>query len=69
MIEFEFEVAIEKMLDKFSVDEIAIIAMGFFKTQTKVKLETILNRMLELVVENSETIHEITLAAILKVCV
>ncbi|KAK9745220.1 RAP domain [Popillia japonica] len=41
--------------------------MGFFKSQTKIKLATILNRMLELVIENSESIHEISLAAILKI--
>ncbi|KRT82842.1 hypothetical protein AMK59_4045 [Oryctes borbonicus] len=45
----------------------AIIAMAFFKSQTKIKLASILNRMLELVIENSEAIHEISLAAILKI--
>ncbi|GJQ85365.1 hypothetical protein Trydic_g10139 [Trypoxylus dichotomus] len=66
-IEFEFESAIENKLKDLTVDEMAIIAMGFFKTQTKIKLASILNRMLELVIENSETIHEISLAAILKI--
>ncbi|KAI4454604.1 fast leu-rich domain-containing [Holotrichia oblita] len=66
-IEFEFEAAIASKLDSLTVDEIAIIAMGFFKSQTKIKLATILNRMLELVIENSGSIHEISLAAILKI--
>lgn len=66
-VEFAFETAIETKLNDLTVDELAIIAMGFFKSQTKIKLATILNRMLELVIENSESIHEISLAAILKI--
>lgn len=66
-VEFEFESAVEAKLGSLSVDEMAVISMGFFKSQTKIKLASILNRMLELVIENSENIHEISLASILKV--
>lgn len=50
-----------------NVDELAIVALGYFKTKTKIKLVPIFKTMIEKVVENSETIHEISLSAILKV--
>lgn len=50
-----------------NVDELAVVAMGYFKTKTKIKIVPILKAMIEKVVENSETIHEISLSAILKV--
>lgn len=50
-----------------NVDEIAVVALGYFKTKTKIKLTPIMKTMIENVVKNAEHIHEIYLSAILKV--
>ncbi|RZB39342.1 FAST kinase domain-containing protein 5, partial [Asbolus verrucosus] len=65
-MDFELEHALAERINQFSVDELAVIAMGYFKTQSKVKLYPILSAMIKKVTENCDTIHEICLTAILK---
>lgn len=50
-----------------NVDELAVVALGYFKTKTKIKLVSIMRTMIEKVEQSSEHIHEISLTAILKV--
>lgn len=66
-VDFDYEFALEQLLDQFDVDELAIVAMGYFKTRTKIKLLPIMRAMVERVITNSKTINEISLSAILKV--
>lgn len=66
-IPFELEVALADLIDEYTVDELAIIAMGYFKTKTKVKLTKILNAMIQKVTDASDDVNEISLSAILKV--
>lgn len=66
-VDFEYEFALENCIHQMDTDELAIVAMGYFKTKTKIKLDPIKKAMIESVVQNSENIHEISLSAILKV--
>lgn len=66
-VDFDYEYALENLINEMNVDELAVVAMGYFKTKTKIKLVPILKAMTEKVVENSKNIHEISLSAILKV--
>lgn len=66
-VAFEYQHALQYHLDNLNIDELATIALGFFKSQSKVKLLTILEAMIRSVIQNSKTVHEISLAAILKV--
>ncbi|XP_063930429.1 FAST kinase domain-containing protein 5, mitochondrial [Zophobas morio] len=65
-VPFEFEHELARRIDEFSIDEWAIIAMGYFKTKSKIKLPEIASAMIRAVSENCETINEISLTAILK---
>ncbi|XP_068629636.1 FAST kinase domain-containing protein 5, mitochondrial-like [Battus philenor] len=62
-----FEVCISENFDKFTIDELAIISMGFFKGKTPIRninfVENIINKMKE----NSSQIHEISLIALLSI--
>lgn len=66
-VDFEFEYLLEKVIDELTADEMGIVAMGYFKTETKIKLLPIIEAMCRKIVQEHATIHEISLAAILKV--
>lgn len=66
-VPYEYQHALQFHVKNMTVDELAAIALGFFKSQSKVKLLTILEAMINSVIENSKTVHEISLTAILKV--
>lgn len=66
-VDFEYEYALEKEINNMSIDEIAVVAMGYFKSKTKIKLTTVLETMIQRVKEHTKDIHEISLAAIIKV--
>ncbi|XP_022902864.2 FAST kinase domain-containing protein 5, mitochondrial isoform X3 [Onthophagus taurus] len=65
-MDFSYEDAIEKKISLMSPDEIGIVALGFFKTKTMIKSADTLNVMIDCAINNSKSIHEITLAAIVK---
>lgn len=68
-VDFEYEYALEKEIGNMNVDEIAVVSMGYFKTKTKIKLTPIIESIVQKIKENSKSIHEISLAAIIKVCI
>ncbi|XP_072942267.1 FAST kinase domain-containing protein 5, mitochondrial [Epargyreus clarus] len=61
------EVFIENHFTEFSIDELAIISMGFFKAKTPIRSMTLISSIIGKVIENSKDIHEVSLAALLKV--
>lgn len=66
-IEFVFESALDAVIDQLTVDEMAVCAMGFFKSQSKVKISHLLDSMIRKVIEEVSTIHEMSLCPILKI--
>lgn len=66
-VDFAYEYALEKIVKEMDSDELAVVALGYFKTKTKIKILSILETMVENVTQNSEHIHEMSLTAILKV--
>ncbi|KAK9874377.1 hypothetical protein WA026_002724 [Henosepilachna vigintioctopunctata] len=66
-IAFEHEKAVEKYLPQLSVDELGVIALGYFKSMSKIKLTNIALAMIEAVKKNYSTINQITLTSIIKV--
>lgn len=64
---FDFECRLEQCISELSLDELAIVSMAFFKTETSIKGTFILSHMLNKLLEQSSSVHEITLTAILKV--
>ncbi|CAK1551761.1 unnamed protein product [Leptosia nina] len=61
------ELAVEKCFDKFSIDELAIISMGFFKSKVPVRNFNTISRIIDKILENPSAVHEVSLAALLKV--
>lgn len=66
-VPFELEYCLERFINDITADEMGVIAMGYFKSQTKLKLVTVADAMCKRIIEERESIHEVTLAAILKV--
>lgn len=66
-VEFDFEYALERVIGEMSADEMAVVALGCFKTESKIKLLSIIDAMCRKIIAEHQTIHEITLSALLKV--
>jgi hypothetical protein len=64
---YDFEYSLEKCLDELTVDELGILAMGFFKSEKPIRSQTLLTELMRHIMNSVDTIHEITLAALLKV--
>ncbi|XP_049958925.1 FAST kinase domain-containing protein 5, mitochondrial [Schistocerca serialis cubense] len=66
-IKYEFEYSVEKCFDELSLDEIGVFAMGFFKSQTKIRSHVLISEILARTTNELDNVHDITLAAILKI--
>lgn len=64
---YDFEYSLAKCLDQLTVDELGILAMGFFKSEKPITSQTLLTELIRRIMSSVDTIHEITLAALLKV--
>ncbi|XP_055844605.1 uncharacterized protein LOC129910997 [Episyrphus balteatus] len=64
---FDYEVNFFKLIDGMSIDEIGVMSMGFFKTQTPIRNPELLNKIIQRTMESAGTIKDITLVAILKI--
>ncbi|CAG9865403.1 unnamed protein product [Phyllotreta striolata] len=65
-VDFEYEYALEKLIKEMSVDEMAVVAMGYFKSRTKIKVDDIQIAMCEALIKNADTVKDISASAILK---
>lgn len=61
------EVQIEKQFSEFSIDELAIIAMGLFKSKTPIRSMSLVTKIIDKIIERSKEVHEVSLAALLKI--
>lgn len=66
-VEFDFEYALERVIGEMSADEMGVVALGYFKTESKIKLLSIIEAMCRKIIEEHRTIHDISLSALLKV--
>ncbi|RZF38010.1 hypothetical protein LSTR_LSTR006409 [Laodelphax striatellus] len=63
---FNMELELDECVDRLSVCEVGIVAIGFFKSQKKIHSNTLLNKMILKLLDNVENADIITTAAILK---
>lgn len=61
------EVHLENNFEQFHVDELAIMAMGFFKSKTPLRNIELVKKIINKVTNNAKNINEVTLAALLKI--
>ena len=66
-VDFAYEAALQNKIYEISIDEMAVIALGYFKTKSKIKVSSISEAMIKEVTKCSKSIHEISLTAIMKV--
>jgi hypothetical protein len=64
---YDFEYSLQNCLDKLTLDDLGILAMGFFKSEKPIRSQTLVTEIMRRIVNSVDTIHEITLAALLKV--
>lgn len=61
------EIELNKRYEEFTVDDLAIMCMGFFKSKTPIRDMDLIMKMINTVIANSKNIHEVSLAALLKI--
>lgn len=66
-VPFELEQVVNKYLKELSIDELGIIALGYFKSKSKIKFEHILLTMMVAIEKECSTVNQITLSSILKI--
>ncbi|XP_068225597.1 FAST kinase domain-containing protein 5, mitochondrial [Palaemon carinicauda] len=63
----ELEKRLVEVLEHVSIEELGVIAMGFFKTQTFLKSEKLIEAIIDKTQENLEFVSDASLCAILKI--
>ncbi|VVC98656.1 unnamed protein product [Leptidea sinapis] len=61
------ELCLEKNYDQFNLDELAVVSMGFFKSQIPIRSMNLVSKIIDNLVANIKEIHEVSLAALLKI--
>ncbi|XP_059060054.1 uncharacterized protein LOC131853231 isoform X2 [Achroia grisella] len=61
------EVCFDNTFSDYTIDDIAIISMGFFKSKTPLRSVDLVCKIIDKVIENAADIHEVSLAALLKI--
>lgn len=61
------EVQFSNTFSNYSLDELAIISMGFFKSKTPIRCGELTNNIITKIMDNPKDIHEVSLAALLKI--
>uniref|UniRef100_A0A182Q0T6 RAP domain-containing protein n=1 Tax=Anopheles farauti TaxID=69004 RepID=A0A182Q0T6_9DIPT len=62
----DIEVNFQQNFDAFTIDDVAVLCMGFFKTETPVRSAELLEQIYQRVTEHAHTVEDIALTAILK---
>ncbi|XP_053600235.1 FAST kinase domain-containing protein 5, mitochondrial isoform X3 [Plodia interpunctella] len=61
------ELELVKRFKEFTLDELAIISMGFFKSKTPIRDSKLVFQIINKIIENSNDVNEISLASLLKI--
>ncbi|CAG4940646.1 unnamed protein product [Colias eurytheme] len=62
----DLELAVQDKLHELSIDELAIISLGFFKSKVPIRSPVLVSNIIDAVIENVSKINEVSLAALLK---
>ncbi|KAG7305378.1 hypothetical protein JYU34_009444 [Plutella xylostella] len=60
------EIQLAQNISLLTVDDLAVTALGFFKSKTPIRSMELISKIIEKIIESSKEIHEISLAALLK---
>ncbi|XP_055537428.1 uncharacterized protein LOC129725511 [Wyeomyia smithii] len=62
----DIEINLKQNFYLFEIDDVAILCMGFFKTETPIRSTELIERIYQLTMHHAEDVKDISLAAILK---
>ncbi|XP_049529852.1 uncharacterized protein LOC125948127 [Anopheles darlingi] len=62
----DIEVNFAQNFDSFSIDDVAVLCMGFFKTETPIRSTELLDKIYQTTIRHVATVEDIALTAILK---
>lgn len=60
------EIHLHNIYPQFAIDDLGIMCMGFFKSKTPIRDMDLILKIINTVIENAKSIHEVSLAALLK---
>ncbi|XP_075972857.1 FAST kinase domain-containing protein 5, mitochondrial [Anticarsia gemmatalis] len=60
------EIQLKNIFSEFSIDDLAIMSMGFFKSKTPIRDMDLVLSIIDAIIANVKDIHEVSLAALLK---
>lgn len=63
---YELEYRLEQCVDDLSINELAIAALGFFKTRTQIRSTDFLNRIIQRTIAEIDVVNTVSIAAIVK---
>lgn len=64
---FDFEVNVARFVDTMSLQELGVMSMGFFKTQTPIRNPELLDHLFKRLIAEIQIVDDITLVSLLKV--
>ncbi|XP_017154693.1 FAST kinase domain-containing protein 5, mitochondrial [Drosophila miranda] len=64
---FDFEMNLARCIDQMTLQELGVMAMGFFKTQTQIRNPELLDQLFARLTRELDTVEDITLVSLLKV--
>ncbi|XP_058818306.1 uncharacterized protein LOC131681507 [Topomyia yanbarensis] len=62
----DIEISLKQNFFLYGVDDVAVLCMGFFKTETPVRSVELIERIYQLTIQNAKEVKDISLTAILK---
>jgi hypothetical protein len=63
----DFEISLNEHMDGMTLDEISVLCVGFFKTKTPLRQNDVIERVYRRLINEAETVKDISLTNILKV--
>ncbi|XP_011297761.1 uncharacterized protein [Fopius arisanus] len=63
---YELEYRLEAIVEEFNAEELAVIAMGFFKTETSIRNPALSGHIVQKCVDNMNNLDEIFISAVMK---
>lgn len=63
---YELEFHLEQCMDELSINELAIVALGFFKTSTKIRNKDFLSRIIQRTIAEIDMVDTVSIAGLIK---
>ncbi|CRL04212.1 CLUMA_CG017311, isoform A [Clunio marinus] len=62
----DVEIRMYKIFDEFTIQELGVLCLAFFKTETKMKVNVLMDKIIDATIKEIDNIEDITLVSLLK---